>query len=141
MSVARLSRDRKRQLGQYFTPSSTAEAIVGNLTILPAHRILEPSFGEGAFIFPILDALATGMSAPALAAWCQDHLFGCEIDKKAFASFSDKWLKAGRGPIPAGLEHGDFFRWMPPRAERTAATNRQQYFSSSLETFDLSGLT
>jgi hypothetical protein len=137
MSVARLSRDRKRQLGQFFTPSSTAEGIVRRLTLLPTHRILEPSFGEGAFIFQILDALAENMSVADLTAWSQHHLFGCEIDKKAFATFTDKWLKTGRGPVPAGLEHGDFFRWMPPRAERAAATNRQQYFSASLETFDL----
>jgi len=137
MSTARLSRDRKRQLGQFCTPPSTAEAIVQNLRILPTHRILEPSFGEGAFIFPILDVLAREESAVNLAEWCQDNLFGCEIDKRAFAAFTDKWLNTGRGPLPARLEHCDFFKWMPPGTERGAATNRRRYFSTPLETFDL----
>jgi hypothetical protein len=137
MSVARLSRDRKRQLGQFFTPAGTAEAIVRRLTILPTHRILEPSFGEGAFIFPILEVLAAAEPAVDVAAWCQDHLFGCEIDKEAFAKFEEKWLRTGRGPLPVGMERCDFFRWMPPGTDRSAATNRQRYFSTPLEKFDL----
>lgn len=137
MSTARLSRDRKRQLGQYFTPPSTAEAIVRNLTILPTHRVLEPSFGEGAFILPIIDVLARQVSAVDVVDWCQNNLFGCEIDNKAFAAFTDKWLRTGRGPLPPHLEHCDFFRWMPPRADRGAAINRLRYFSAPLETFDL----
>ncbi|MBM4076543.1 MAG: SAM-dependent DNA methyltransferase, partial [Planctomycetes bacterium] len=137
MSVARLSRDRKRQLGQFFTPSSTAEAIVRGLEILPSHRILEPSFGEGAFVFAIVEALAATQPAFDVAAWSKDHLFGCEIDRKAFETFTGKWMDARRGPLPVGIEHCDFFRWMPPNAERSAATNRQLYFSSPLETFDL----
>lgn len=137
MSIARLSRDRKRQLGQFFTPPATAAAIVKNLTILPTHRILEPAFGEGSFIFPILDLLTHSLRQADIQSWCKDHLYGCEIDNAAFTTFTQRWHKTGFGPFPANMQHRDFFRWMPPGLDRGAATNRQQYFSSRLETFDL----
>ncbi len=137
MSIARLSRDRKRQLGQFFTPPATATAIVKTLTILPSHRILEPSFGEGSFIFPIVDVLAHSVPPTEIQSWCRDHLYGCEIDNTAFVRFTEHWHKAGLGPLPAHMEHCDFFNWMPPGLDREAATNRQRYFSSRLKTFDL----
>jgi hypothetical protein len=137
MSIARLSRDRKRQLGQFFTPAETAAAIVKNLTILPAYRILEPSFGEGAFVFALLDALAPSVPHEDIPAWCKEHLFGCEIDDAAFARFMQRWQTAGLGAVAENMEHCDFFTWMPPGADRAAATDRQRYFASRLESFDL----
>ena len=59
MSVARFSRDHKRQLGQYLTPDATAAAIIKDLGISSRLTILEPSFGEGAFLFPIADRIKT----------------------------------------------------------------------------------
>lgn len=137
MSIARLSRDRKRQLGQFFTPPATAVAIVKNLTILPTHRILEPAFGEGSFVFPILDQLTHSQSPEAIQCWCRDYLYGCEIDNAAYATFTERWHKTGLGPFAGHMENCDFFRWMPPGLDRGGATNRQRYFSSRLETFDL----
>lgn len=137
MSIARLSRDRKRQLGQFFTPPATATAIVRDLTILPAYRILEPSFGNGSFVFAIVDALTKVIRSTEIQTWRRDHLYGCEVDDVAFARFSEKWDKAGLGPLPPHMEHSDFFRWMPPGSDRSAATNRQRYFASRLEMFDL----
>lgn len=137
MSIARLSRERKRQLGQFFTPASTAATVVKNLTILPTHRILEPSFGEGAFVFALLDVLGQSVPSGELPSWCKEHLFGCEIDDVAFADFAQHWQAAGLGSVPNNMEHCDFFTWMPPGIDRSAATNRRRYFSSSLESFDL----
>lgn len=137
MSIARLARDRKRQLGQFLTPAETAAAIVKNLTILPTYRILEPSFGEGAFIFALLEALAPSIPHADIPAWCQEHLFGSEIDAAAYTQFMQRAQAAGLGAIAGNLEHGDFFTWMPPGIDRAAATDRQRYFASRLESFDL----
>jgi hypothetical protein len=137
MSVARLARDRKRQLGQYLTPEATAEAIVKGLKISPTHRVLEPSFGEGAFVFPLLDSVAAFIPRDDVPAWCSEHIFGCEIDGAAHQRFSEAWRIRGLGDVPSSLECCDFFKWLPPTCNRSAATDRRQYFSSPLEYFDL----
>ena len=137
MSIARLSRNRKRQLGQYLTPESTAAAIVKNLQISPTHRILEPSFGEGGFVFQVLDLLKTSIPSDSFAAWCESHLYGCEIDNTAYETFKEAWQSRGLGEVPHNLENDDFFTWLPPGHDRTAAINRRRYFGSGLEYFDL----
>ncbi len=137
MSKARLSRDPKRQLGQFLTPADTAAAIVGNLHLAPTARVLEPSFGEGAFLFPLLEAVAAMLPRDELAAWCAEHLYGCELDAGAYERFGQAWKARGLGPVPATLEQGDFFTWMPPGVDRRAATDRRLYFSADLEFFDL----
>ena len=137
MSIARLSRDRKRQLGQFFTPARTAAAIVTKLTILPTYRILEPSFGEGAFVFALFDALAPSVPHHLIPAWCRERLYGCEIDAAAYTRFTQRCQTIGLGAVVENMEHCDFFAWMPPGTDRAAATDRQRYFASPLEYFDL----
>jgi tRNA1(Val) A37 N6-methylase TrmN6 len=137
MSIARLAREQKRQLGQYLTPESTAAAIVGSLRISPDARILEPSFGGGAFVFAVLDSLRSSIPHDDIRNWCDMHLYGCEIDTAAYDMFREVWRSRGLGEVPANLECGDFFTWMPPGCERAAATNRRHYFASRLEYFDL----
>ena len=137
MSIARLSRERKRQLGQFLTPPATVVAIVQSLQLRPDMRILEPSFGEGAFLFEIAAALAEQVPAEEFSRWCADHLFGCELDDAAYSTFCQQWKDRGFGTPPANLEHGDFLTWMPPGCDRQAATNRRRYFASRLEFFDL----
>lgn len=137
MSIARLARDRKRQLGQYLTPPNTAAAIVKNMQFSPATRILEPSFGEGSFIFPILDRVASLLPRDQIGTWCETHLYGCEIDRIAYIRFQEAWEARGYGPLPRSFENHDFFTWLPPGYDRSAATNRSLYFASRLEFFDL----
>jgi len=137
MSVARLSRDRKRQLGQFFTPPETASAIVRRLTVSPTDRVLEPSFGEGVFVFSILEAVAPFVPHEDLPAWCKEHLYGCEIDDAAYRTFMQRWRAAGLEAAATNMEHCDFFTWLPPGTDRAAATDRQRYFSSGLGSFDL----
>jgi hypothetical protein len=137
MTISRLSRDRKRQLGQFFTPPATAEEIVNNIPVRPTDLILEPSFGQGSFLLPLVDAIRPRIAPADMASWCERHLFGCEMDTGAYAAFSDRWRAAGLGPVPSGLERGDFFTWMPPGLDRAAATDRRRYFTAPLETFDL----
>jgi hypothetical protein len=137
MSTARLSREKKRQLGRYLTPPATAAQIVEQLEIKPAERILEPSFGEGSFMFAIIDSLASTLSPSNLREWCSSHLFGCEIDGSAYNTFVRHWESRDLGSVPANIEQCDFFRWLPPGCDRGAAINRTLYFRSRLEQFDL----
>jgi len=137
MSVARLSRNRKRQLGQYLTPESTAAAIVRSVDLSPGAKILEPSFGEGSFVFQIIDSLASALPRDEIHGWCRSHLYGCEIDDLAYRRFTEEWRSRGLGEVPSTLEHCDFFTWLPPGCDRTAATNRKRYYASHLEHFDL----
>lgn len=137
MSIARLSRDRKRQLGQFLTPTATANEIVGKLSLQPSFRILEPSFGEGSFVFAVIEAIRRIMPEKEVQAWCKDHLFGCEIDERAYASFTKRWVEEGLGPVSDNLELHDFFSWMPPGVDRHASIDRRRYFASHIAAFDL----
>ena len=137
MSEARLSRTAKRQLGQYLTPPATAAAIVGQLPLSPDDLILEPSFGSGSFVFELAKRLSGSLAAADFRGWCESRLFGCEIDGETYGSFAADWAAHDWGPLPAHLERGDFFQWMPPGSERGAATNRRRYLASRLEQFDL----
>jgi hypothetical protein len=137
MSIARLSRDRKRQLGQFLTPLAVSEAIVSSIAIAPHHRVLEPSFGEGAFVFPIIESLRTQLSQHELQKWCSSHLYGCEVDHKAYGRFSQLWQDSHLGPLPHTLRNCDFFQWMPPGCDARLALSRRHYFHSPLAFFDL----
>ncbi len=137
MSVARLSRARKRQLGQYLTPHGTAEAIVRQLHMSPDCNVLEPSFGHGVFVFEIIRALERRLPRRDLRTWCMTRLHGCEIDKEAYEVFRTGWMSRGLGRAPDSLERCDFLTWLPPGCDRTAATDRNRYFKSGLEYFDL----
>lgn len=137
MSVARFSRDRKRQLGQYFTPDDVAAAIVRQLDVTPDLKILEPAFGAGAFIFQVLDSLRPVLPRNEVEAWCEGHLYGCELDEATYDSFRAIWRSKGLGEVPHSLEHCDFFKWLPPGLDRRIATNRKAYFLTRHEYFDL----
>ncbi len=137
MSESRLSRTAKRQLGQYLTPSATAAAIVGRLRLGPEDFVLEPSFGDGSFVFELAKTISRSLTAAEFRNWCGSRLFGCEIDREVYESFAAEWMARGWEPLPAHLQHDDFFQWMPPSCERSAATNRRRYFASRLEQFDL----
>jgi hypothetical protein len=100
-------------------------------------RVLEPSFGDGAFVFALMDVMRGFISADQLPIWCDTHLFGCEIDDHAFARFAARWQEAGFGAVPKNMERCDFFRWMPPGMNRSLATDRHRYFSARPESFDL----
>ncbi len=110
MSIARLSRDRQRQLGQYLTPTATAAAIVRNIRLSPDARILEPSFGEGSFIFQVLDCMEASVPREKLGAWAESHLYGCELDAEAYTKFTAAWESRGLGPVPPSMERCDFFQ-------------------------------
>ena len=102
-------RERKRQLGQFLTPRATAAAIVDRLGISEKDVVLEPSFGEGAFIFEIIAALARKLTSNQLRQWLQANLYACEIDSRACTAFASAWERAGYSAVPSNIEQCDFF--------------------------------
>ena len=137
MSVARLSREKKRQFGQFFTPEQTAREIVEAIPISPAHRILEPSFGEGAFVFAIMEKMLPQLRGKDIPQWCASHLYGCEMDSAAHENFCRKWEVLNIGAMPATMQQADFFTWMPPGIPAAAAVDKRRYFTTDLQQFDL----
>ena len=91
MSIARFAREKKRQLGQFFTPAHLAQAIVNNTELSPEQKILEPSFGDGAFIFALINNILPTLRENTISQWCNQHLYGCELDKIAYARLKQKW--------------------------------------------------
>lgn len=82
MSITKTNRDKKKQLGQYMTPTNLSYNIVKNLTISPKMKILEPSFGDGSFIMNIIDHLINqGLSFDNIM---EDILYGVELDKELY---------------------------------------------------------
>lgn len=137
MSRAKLSREHKRQLGQFLTPPLVAKAVIRRLQVSSNERVLEPSLGTGAFVFALLDALGEHLTPECLILWAQANLYGCEIDKRAMDKFAVEWNARGFGKLSENIVRDDFFRWLPPNCDRRAALNRRLYFSSPLEFFDL----
>lgn len=137
MNTARFAREKKRQLGQFFTPVDVARAVVGGMDVSPAWRILEPSFGDGAFVFAIAEQVAPLLSAGGVAEWGARHLFGCELDDGAYAAFARQWRARGWGEAPKTMVRGDFFTWMPPGVDAAVATDRRRYFNVDMARFDL----
>lgn len=83
MSIARLERSAKRQLGQFLTPGPTAERIVNNLLLEPQSRVLEPGFGDGAFLLPLVRRfvdLHSGAVEDRVAKALTQNVHGVEID-------------------------------------------------------------
>lgn len=110
MTTARHARATKHRLGQYFTPAQLAEAIVRQAAPSREMRILEPSFGDGSFIFSLLQHIEPDSPDQ----WCSSHIDGCEIDGEVFKAFSANWESRFGCPPPSSLKCLDFFRLERP---------------------------
>lgn len=115
MTTARHQRSRKQQLGQFYTPPGIAAAIVADLALTPAMRVLEPAFGEGAFIFAVVDEMARRFSQAAAAQFARERLFGVEILPSACQALAQEWQqRPWLGELPPGIRAGDYFEAAPP---------------------------
>lgn len=94
---------------------SIAQSIVDTLPIALEDRVLEPSFGEGAFFLALRQKMLRKYSRGEVQAWTQAYLEGCELDVAAYTRFVETW---GDGGIPQGCVHGDFFRYRMPTYEK-----------------------
>lgn len=114
MVEAKAQRERRRQLGQWMTPRPLAERLVADLTLAKESRVLEPSFGDGSFLVPLIRRfmkLHSGSAEERLGAVLEQNVFGVEIDPTLFAatmrSIADEF---GTIPPNNNLRCGDFFR-------------------------------
>jgi len=76
-------RNKKKQLGQFMTPPELAQKIAAELELTETSRILEPSFGEGAFLFAVIEKLLTlgkGTKQERLERIFTSQLYSIEID-------------------------------------------------------------
>ncbi|HTD34466.1 MAG TPA: N-6 DNA methylase, partial [Candidatus Elarobacter sp.] len=116
MSTAKRARENRRQLGQFFTPHDVARRIVEAIPFDPSASVLEPSFGEGAFVFALLERAARAGADPR--AWAATRLAGAETDTRAYRAMRRRWRASGLGEAPRALRRIDFFRWAPREPER-----------------------
>lgn len=117
MSVAKLARERKRQLGQFMTPAPVARSLVADLDLSETTRILEPSFGDGAFLLPLLERfydLHAGSPRSRLERILTTNVYGVELDPTLFVRGLEA-IETRFGPLPRvhNLHRGDFFAWFP----------------------------
>lgn len=117
MVVAKAKREQRRQWGQFITPPIIANRLVDDLSLNVCSRVLEPSFGDGSFVFPLIErliALHSGTQEERLGKVLTENLFGVEIDpllyEKCLSGIAERW-----GPLPSqhNLMQGDFFRAVP----------------------------
>lgn len=113
MAETKAGRSHQRKLGQFMTPALLAERIVADLPLRSDSRVLEPSFGDGAFILPLvrrLVALKGGATRPAFESVMRDNLWGVELDPVLYQR-TLRSLENEFGPLPQGhsLVCADFF--------------------------------
>jgi hypothetical protein len=112
VAEAKASRDRRRQLGQWMTPAPLAQRISARVDVSAGVRVLEPSFGDGAFLLPLIERLieTRGGGDAAYRAVMRENLFGVELDP---ALYERALVRIGErfGPPPGDhqLRCGDFF--------------------------------
>ena len=114
MSQTKTLRDQKRQWGQFLTPSATAERLVSTLPLTRDSIILEPSFGGGAFLLPLIDRLLPLYAGPIserLSQVLTRNIYGAEIDPALYAQCLEE-IERRWGCCPArhNLRCADFFR-------------------------------
>jgi hypothetical protein len=95
------------------TPELTAQRLVADLALSSTSTVLEPSFGEGSFLVPLIGRLMTlhrGSERSRFEVVMQQNLYGVELDPKlyecAVRNIEKRW-----GGLPRGhhLECGDYF--------------------------------
>jgi adenine-specific DNA-methyltransferase len=87
--------DKVKELGQVFTPISIVEQILDELdftsqTYAPSFRILEPSFGEGVFLYEVIRRIAESgkyhnLSQSEISENIDNSVWGVEYDSELFA--------------------------------------------------------
>lgn len=114
MSVTKLKREKKRQMGQFLTPLELASRIVGEVEFSREDRILEPSMGDGSFIIPIAERFLLfyrGSLKDRLSRVFSENIWGVELDKQLYESCLHKIVERwGHIPEKHNLVCGDFFR-------------------------------
>ncbi len=95
------------------TPAPLAERIVSRLQLCASSRVLEPSFGDGSFLLPLIRRfieLHEGTATERLHAVLSQNLYGVEIDPHLH-SLALSRIESEFGSLPAhhNLVPSDFF--------------------------------
>jgi len=106
----RSKRDRssKQQLGQFMTPDVLATSLIASIDIKKYQKILEPSFGEGSFIFALIEKLCPSVYSSVDELF--EYLYGVELDTELYNKFCAKIIdKYGKLPKVFNFFNSDFF--------------------------------
>lgn len=113
MSQAKNKRVPKRQKGQFLTPRHLALDVLSDIEFKKTDRVLEPGFGDGSFLLPLIEVfleLYEGPIPSRLEHILNNNVWGVEIDPvmydKALSNIEERI-----GPLPAShnLILGDYF--------------------------------
>jgi hypothetical protein len=114
MSQTKTLRDQKRQRGQFLTPPETARRLVADLTVTRDDKVLEPSFGDGSFVLPLIEKflpLHDGPLPERLDQVLSRNIYGVEVDATLYSacleSIAQRW---GYCPTHHNLRCADFFQ-------------------------------
>ncbi len=114
MSQTKTLRDKKRQLGQFLTPPPLAQKLTADLPLTHDSIVLEPSFGDGAFLLPLLDKLLPlydGTITARLAQILTRNIYGAEIDPALYEQCLENIARRYGGcPAVHNLVCTDFFQ-------------------------------
>jgi hypothetical protein len=112
---AKRARSQHRQLGQFLTPGPLARQVAAAPLGQSPDTVLEPSFGEGAFLIPLIEHYMereTGTASARLGRVLNERVWGVEIDpafyERALTAVRSRW---GALPSSHNLVLGDYFRF------------------------------
>jgi predicted RNA methylase len=106
MAETKNIRTKKKQLGQFMTPTVKSTEIVSKIEMNALSRVLEPSFGDGAFIIPIIDKLLE--QNISLTKIMGEIIYGVELDIELYNKTLMK-IKEKYGELPEhNLINGDY---------------------------------
>lgn len=79
---AKNNRNYKKQMGQFMTPIDLSYNLVKNIKFRKSDRVLEPSFGDGSFLFHLIDKfIQIGLSIEDIL---NNNIWGVELDEELY---------------------------------------------------------
>ena len=87
MAQTKLSRDKKKQLGQFMTPIEMCRDLLDGYNFTINDKVLEPSFGDGNFIITLVDKfldLYEGSLSEKVQKILINNIYGVELDEELF---------------------------------------------------------
>jgi len=112
---AKRARPQHRQLGQFLTPGPLARTVAAAPLARDPDTVLEPSFGEGAFLIPLIEHYMqheSGSVSARLGRVLNERVWGVEVDpalyERALTAIRSRW---GSLPSSHNLVLDDYFRF------------------------------
>ncbi len=99
----------KKKLGQITTPEWTADLMTEMSNIVPGRSILDPCFGDGAFLTSVHKKIKTANSKK------NTKITGIELDPVLFARGAVNCIKTSKNIIKTNLYNGSIFDLKPKK--------------------------